>query len=338
MIEFKNLSVNFKQKKGSLAAVHDVSFQIKTGEIFGIAGSSGAGKSTLLRTVNLLQSITSGHILVDGVDISGYRGKKLREHRRDIGMIFQHFNLADNLTVYQNIAFILKTAGKGRKETDETVRKYLSLVDLLDKKDVYPGRLSGGQKQRVAIARALAGGAKILLCDEPTSALDTQTTVSILNLIQTLNQTLGITVVIITHELDVIKSVCHRCAVMDGGEVAEIGGVYDLFTKPKKEFTRRLIGHATESDLPSQVLEHAKESVIKLTFRGNRANTPVISEVTARFGIRFNILVGRIEYIEGRPLGILYGTLTGDEEAAALALIYLKETVKEVEVIKNGRI
>ncbi|HCC34756.1 MAG TPA: methionine ABC transporter ATP-binding protein [Ruminococcaceae bacterium] len=338
MIEFQNISVDFKQKKGTLAAVHDVSFRIEAGEIFGIAGSSGAGKSTLLRTINLLQGVTSGQVLVDGKNVTKVRGKQLREHRRNIGMIFQHFNLADNLTVYQNIAFVLRAAGKSRQETDEMVRKYLGLVGISEKADVYPSKLSGGQKQRVAIARALIGGAKILLCDEATSALDAETTVSILNLIQTLSKKLGITVVIITHELEVIKGICNRCAVMDGGKLVEIGGVYDLFTKPKNSYTKQLIGYTLGHDLPPEVLKNAEGLLVKLTFRGSKANTPVISDATVRFGVQFNILVGRIEYIEEKPLGVLYVNPVGETDAVRRALDYLKEVVKEVEVIEHGRI
>ena len=338
MIEFKNVYINFKQKAGTLAAVHDVSFRIEKGEIFGIVGSSGAGKSTLLRTINLLQGVTGGHVLVDEKEITKLRGNSLRRHRRDIGIIFQHFNLADNLTVYQNIAFVLRTVGKSRLETDETVRKYLALVGISEKADVYPSKLSGGQKQRVAIARALAGGAKILLCDEPTSALDAETTVSILKLVRELNKQLGITVVIITHELEVIKSICNRCAVMDGGKLAEIGGVYDLFTKPESEFTKQLISHTQKHDLPQEVIEHTEGLLIKLTFRGSRANMPVISDVTARFGVQFNILVGRIEYIENKPLGVLYVNPVGETDTVRRALDYLKEAVKEVEVIEHGGI
>lgn len=338
MIEFQNVSIDFKQKKDALRAVHDVSFRIGAGEIFGIAGSSGAGKSTLLRTVNLLQNVTSGRVLVDGQDVTSVCGKQLQAHRRSIGMIFQHFHLADHLTVYQNIAFVLRTAGKNRQETDEKVREYLSLVGIAEKADVYPGKLSGGQKQRVAIARALAGGAKILLCDEPTSALDAQTTISILNLIRTLNRQLGITVVIITHELEVIKSICSRCAVMDGGQLVETGDVYDLFTKPKHPFTKRLVSHTHTHELPAEIVTRTDGPLIKLTFRGSGANQPVISETAARFGVQFNILAGRVEYINDRPLGVLYVNPIGKADAVRQALGYLKDIVKEVEVIGHGRI
>ncbi|MCL2082923.1 MAG: ATP-binding cassette domain-containing protein [Oscillospiraceae bacterium] len=336
MIEFQNVSVDFKQKTGKLTAVREVSFKIEKGEIFGIAGSSGAGKSTLMRTINLLQSPTSGHLLVGGKNITKYRGKPLRDHRRSVGMIFQHFNLADNLTVYQNIAFVLRTAGKTPAETEKAVCEYLSLVGLSEKAGAYPSKLSGGQKQRVAIARALAGGANILLCDEPTSALDAETTISILNLIKSLSKQLGITVVIITHELEVIKSICSRCAVMDGGNLIELGDVYDLFTKPQHDYTRQLIGHVHKHELPLKALRSMDGLLVRLTFRGWQANTPVISDATVRFGVNFNILAGRVEYIGGKPLGILYVNPLGNPESVRHALDYLKEVVREVEVIDNG--
>ena len=187
----------------------------------------------------------------------------------------------------------------------------------------------------MAIARALVGGAQILLCDEPTSALDAETTLSILNLIRTLSNQLDITVVIITHELEVIKSICNRCAVMDGGEVVEVGGVYDLFTKPAHDYSKQLISHTHKHDLPPDVLANTEGLLIKLTFRGSRANTPVISEATALFGVAFNILVGRIEYIEGKPLGILYVNPVGDSEHVNQALEYMREVVKEVEVVRS---
>ncbi|MDR3346133.1 MAG: ATP-binding cassette domain-containing protein [Campylobacteraceae bacterium] len=338
MIEFKNVSIKFKHKKNILSAVENVSFGIKKGEIFGIAGSSGAGKSTLLRTINLLQPVSSGDVFVDGELITHYKGKKLREHRRKIGMIFQHFNLADNLTVFENIAFVLKTAGKSKQETNTTVREYLSLVGLSDKIDVYPSNLSGGQKQRVAIARALVGGAQILLCDEPTSALDVETTVSILGLIQSLSVRLGITVVIITHELDVIKTICSRCAVMNHGKLVEIDDVYTIFTNPANDYTKQLIGHTQKFELPENIINNIKGKIFKLTFHEPHANTPVISDVTELFGVKFNILLGRIEYISEKPLGVLYVNPTGDEKAIGQSLVYMEKILKKVEVVHNARV
>jgi len=337
MIEFQNVSVNFKQKAGNLSAVDNISFRIEQGEIFGIIGSSGAGKSTLLRTINHLQEVSSGSVIVDGKNVTKYKGALLREHRTHIGMIFQHFNLADNLTVYQNVAFAVKSAGKDPKEADVKIREYLALTGISEKADVYPSKLSGGQKQRVAISRALAGGAKILLCDEPTSALDTETTASILNLIRSLSKQFGITVVIITHELEVIKSICSRCAVMDGGKLAEIGGVYDVFTNPQSKTTKQLISSLQRHDLPQEVLKNTSGLLVKLTFLGGGANLPVISDASLRFGVHFNILIGRIEYIEYKPLGILYVNPVGEAEAVQKSLEFLRQQVKEVEVIDYDR-
>ncbi len=336
MIEFKNVSVGFKQDKQIFEAVNDANFKIEKGEIFGIAGSSGAGKSTLLRTINLLQSVSSGEILVDGENVTNYQRTQLRILRRNIGMIFQHFNLARNLTVYQNIAFVLKAAGKSKVETEIRVNELLNLVNLSDKSNSYPANLSGGEKQRVAIARALANDAKILLCDEPTSALDLETTSSILSLLKDLNKKFGITIVIITHELDVIKSICTRCAVMNKGSVVEIGDVYAVFTKPREEFTRQLLSHTNHFNLPEEIISKMQGSIIRLTFKGDNANNPILSYAANTFQIGFNILLGKIEYINGLPLGILYVELIGEADTIKLAIEYLAANTADLEVINHG--
>lgn len=338
MIEFQNINVNFKRKEDSFAAVKDASFSINTGEIFGIVGSSGAGKSTLLRTINLLQTLTDGHVIINGINVEHYKGEQLRKLRRNIGMIFQHFNLADSKTVYQNIAFVLKSAGKSKAEIDDRVKELLGLVNLTDKIYEYPSSLSGGQKQRVAIARALANDAKILLCDEPTSALDLETTNSILKLLKELNHKMGITIVIITHELDVVKSICSRVAVMNQGRVVEIGKVYDIFTNAQDSYTQGLIDHTTRFDLPKIVIRDLKGPIIKLIYKGTNANNPILSYATATFGIGFNILLGKIEYIDETPLGILYVQLIGEEDIIKLAIEYLRENTAKLEVINNAGI
>jgi len=335
MIEFKNVSVNFKIDKKTFDAVNNVSFKINEGEIFGIAGSSGAGKSTLLRTINLLQEVTTGAVFVNGNNIINYKGRQLRALRRNIGMIFQHFNLAGNLTVYQNIAFVLRAAGKTKAETDKRVKELLNIVNLTEKINVFPVKLSGGEKQRVAIARALANDAKILLCDEPTSALDLETTSSILNLLKELNQKFGITIVIITHELDVIKNVCSRCAIMNKGSLVEIGNVYDIFTRPKNDFTRQLISHTFKFNLPDRVLENMKGPMIKLIFQGDKANDPILSYAASTYQIEFNILHGKIEYINNLPLGIIYVQLIGEQENLKLAIDYLEKNTESLEVLHS---
>ena len=336
MIELKNVSVKFSQKDYELHAVSDVSLQIKKGEIFGIVGSSGAGKSTLVRTINHLEKPSSGEILVDNKNIVNYKGSELRELRRGIGMIFQLFNLVESKTVYENIAFSLKTAGKTKTEINIRVNELLRVVGLTDKAKVYPSKLSGGQKQRVGIARALANNAQILLCDEPTSALDAETTTSILKLLRDINEEFGITIVIITHELEVIKAICNRVAVMDKGKVVEEGLVYDLFTEPKHDFTKQLLEHSSKFELPQQLTKSLKGSIVKIKYIGETATNPVLSKLSTKYNVVFNILHGKIEYIRDLPLGILYLNISGSDESIIEAIQYLKASTYSVEVIKNA--
>lgn len=334
MIELKNINVKFKQKSNELRAVSDVSLQIKRGEIFGIVGSSGAGKSTLLRTINLLEKPSSGQIIIDNKNIVNYKGGELRELRRGIGMIFQHFNLALSKTVYENIAFSLKTAGKTKEEINVRVNELLEVVGLMDKADVYPSKLSGGQKQRVGIARALANNAQILLCDEPTSALDLETTASILKLLRDINEQFGITIVIITHELEVIKAICTSVAVMDQGKVVEESLVYNLFTNPKHEFTKQLLAHSSKFELPEELIKSLKGSIVKIKYVGETATEPVLSTLSSKYNVVFNILQGKIEYIRDLPMGILYINISGSDESITEAIQYLKNNTYSVEVIK----
>ncbi len=333
MIEFKNVDVSFTNGGKEFSAVKKASLIIEKGDIFGIVGSSGAGKSTLLRTINLLQQISSGDLLINGESVIGYKGEKLRNLRRNIGMIFQHFNLAENKTVYQNIAFVLRAAGKSKEETGIRVKELLEMVNLTEKADSYPSRLSGGQKQRVAIARALANNAEILLCDEATSALDLETTASILELLKKLNQRLGITIVVITHEMDIVKSICSHVAVMNQGEIVEIGNVYEIFTKAQNAFTKQLISHTLKFHLPEEIINNIKGTVIKITYQGNNANNPILSYAANSCGIGFNILLGKIEYINNTPLGILYVNLLGEQQYVDMAIQYLKDNTESVEVI-----
>lgn len=240
MIELKNITVDFSTGPQVVHAVGNASLRIAPGAVFGIVGSSGAGKSTLLRTINLLERPTAGQVLLDGKDITGLTGAALRRERQKIGMIFQHFNLMHTCTIYDNAAFALRVAGKSEEEISQRVPEILDLVGLSDKARAYPSQLSGGQKQRVGIARAIANHPEVLLCDEPTSALDLETAASILQLLKEINARLGITIVLISHEMNVIKSICNRVAVMNAGEVVEEGDVFDIFTNPQHEFTRQL--------------------------------------------------------------------------------------------------
>jgi len=336
MIRLKNLNVTFKQKKSELHAVSDVSLHIKKGEIYGIAGSSGAGKSTLIRTINLLEKPASGQILVHNKNIVDFKGKELRELRRGIGMIFQLFNLVESKNVYDNIAFPLKTAGKTKDEIKLRVNELLEVVGLKDKAQVYPSKLSGGQKQRVGIARALANNAQILLCDEPTSALDIETTAAILKLLRDINEKFGITIVIITHELEVIKAICHRFAVMDQGAVVEEGLVYDVFTKPKHEFTKKLLEYSSKFELPKELIKNLKGSVLKIKYIGETATDPILSQLSTKYKVVFNILHGKIEYIRDLPVGILYLNINGSDQNISEAIEYLKMSTYSVEVINYG--
>lgn len=331
MIQFKDVSVRFDDGKVPLQAVKNVSFEIQNGDIFGIAGGSGAGKSTLLRTINQLQKTTSGSVVVNGREVNGLKHKDLHLLRRNIGMIFQHFNLAESKTVYQNIAFSLEDAGWKKNDIEKRVDELLDFVKISDKKDVYPAKLSGGQKQRVAIARALANNTKILLCDEPTSALDAETTNSVLKLLREVNQKLGVTIVIITHELDVIKSICNKVAVMNNGQVVELGDVYDVFTNPTQEFTKELLSHGQNFKLPEEVVENVKGDIYKLTYKGEGATESILSEVTAANNVKFNILHGKIEYISSKPLGILFVNFEGSDENLKKVLDEIQKRIFKLE-------
>ncbi|MGN1481094.1 methionine ABC transporter ATP-binding protein [Porcipelethomonas sp.] len=336
MVEFRNVSVTFKQNKNTVEAVKNVSFTINKGDIFGIVGGSGAGKSTLLRTVNLLQPLSSGDVLVNGSSIKDYKGAKLRQLRQNIGMIFQHFNLAENKTVYENIAFVLKTADWKKNDIKNRVNELLKFVNLSDKADTYPSKLSGGQKQRVAIARALANNTDILLCDEPTSALDAETTASVLELLKEVNEKLGVTIIIITHELDVVKSICNRTAVMSEGTVVETGEVYQVFTNPQNEFTKQLIAHTQNFEIPPEIRENITGPVVKITYLGERAAEAVLSQTASDYNVRYNILHGKIEYIGSKPLGILYVNITGESSDVEQTIKALSEKTYETEVILSA--
>ena len=322
MIELKNIQVEFSRDGASAtAAVDDVSLTILEGEVFGIIGSSGAGKSTLVRTINLLQKPTSGDIVIDGASIVGQTGARLRETRCGIGMIFQHFNLWNAKTVYDNVAFPLKCARWSKQDIEERV--------------AYPQTLSGGQKQRVAIARALAANTRILLCDEPTSALDLETTKSVLDVLKRVNQQLGVTIVVITHELDVVKGICDRIAVMDGGRVVEQGETYEVFSNPQSEMLRGLVRHSQNFALPSGAFEQ-NGSIIKLTYAGENATEPVLFDAGKLFDVRLSILHGKIEYINEKPFGILYVRAEGANDQIDRATAHLRGQVEHLEVLKHA--
>lgn len=338
MIELQDISIAFTAKDRTVRAVRNASLSIASGQIFGIVGTSGAGKSTLLRAINLLEPPDSGRVLLDGRDITGLKGAALRRERQKIGMIFQHFNLMLTRTVYDNVAFTLHIAGKSRQEISERVPELLGLVGLSDKADAYPAQLSGGQKQRVGIARAIANHPQVLLCDEPTSALDLETSAAILELLKEINERLGITIVLISHEMSVIKKICTRVAVMNAGQIIEEGEVYDIFATPREEFTRQLVEHTLNLDLPAHLTEDLRGTLLKILFLGERAEQPLLSEVARRFGVSINILHGKIEYINKRALGILVALLDHDrsEDGASRlgeAIEFIRQNTAHVEVL-----
>lgn len=335
MIDLQDISVRFNVKNRFVNAVRNVSLTVEKGEIFGIVGTSGAGKSTLLRVINLLQRPTNGSITIDGQNITNYGGEDLRNIRRKIGMIFQHFNLLHTKTVSENVGFAMKAAGKKKREIKPRVEEALSLVGLSDKADRYPGQLSGGQKQRVGIARAIVNNPDILLCDEPTSALDLETTHSILELLRKINTNFGITTVLISHEMMVIKEICDRVAVMNEGRIVEIGSVYGVFAEPKDTFTRQLVSRTLKLDLPERLLSNTNGTIVKLVYRGENAEQPILAQTTHKFGTLLNVLHGKIEYINNRPLGILLISIAGEPEKVRATISHLQNQTSEMEVIHD---
>ena len=336
IISIKDVSVTFQHKGKSIEAVKDVSFEIQKGEIFGIVGTSGAGKSTLLRTINLLQLPTQGKVFIHQNDITGFEGESLRKLRTNIGMIFQQFNLIHSKTVYGNVAFAMKAVGRSKDEIDERVPEVLELVGLTHRTNSLPTKLSGGEKQRVGIARALANNPEILLCDEPTSALDLETTTSILELLKSINIKLGITTIIISHEMNVIKKICDRVAVMSNGFILELDDVFTVFSNPKHEFTQSLVRHTFDLALPERLLHREGYKTLKIIYSGEFAEESIIADTIEKYGVKINILHGKIEYITDRPYGILIIQLSGSDEKINEVEGYLKsKTLKIEEVIEN---
>lgn len=345
MITLQNISKTFIDGGKEVQAVKDVNLTIHDGDIFGIIGFSGAGKSTLVRCINLLERPTSGTVTVDDKEITALSAKELRKARKKIGMIFQHFNLMPSRTIFGNVAYPLKGSGLSKQEIADKVHKLLDLVGISEKENAYPSQLSGGQKQRVAIARALANDPKILLCDEATSALDPQTTKSILKLLQKVNETLGITIVVITHEMDVVKEICNRVAVMDHGNVVEEGEVFSIFATPQNKVTRDFIKTTSNLQKIEELVEAGSpvvalkpgELIVRLSYIEKNASEPLISAVTEKFGIILNIIFADVEIVQNAPIGGTVAIVSGDKDKVEQALTYLKEKNVGVEVIKDGR-
>lgn len=342
MIELKNLSKSFESKDGLIEAVKDANITIKEGEIFGFIGYSGAGKSTLVRCINLLEKPTTGQVLVDNVNLTELNNKDLRKERKNIGMIFQHFNLLRSLTVFDNVAFNLKGSGLSKEEIVNKVRNLLSLVGISDKENAYPSQLSGGQKQRVAIARALANDPKILLCDEATSALDPQTTGQILELLRELNEKLKLTIVVITHELDVIKKICDRVAVMENGSIVEINDVYSLFSNPKTKIAKEFVNSTSNKGKIINLLKNKpglfglgeNDQVLDLDFIDSNASESVISKVSRDFDLDCSIIFGDVDIIKDKSLGQLIISVKGDKEDIRNAKDYLDQVNVKWELIE----
>ena len=341
MIDLSHIEKIYDSPSGPVRAIKDISLHINRGEIYGIIGLSGAGKSTLVRCINLLERPTSGKVTVDGQDITAMSESQLRQARKSIGMIFQHFNLLSSATVYENVAFPLRLVNTPKEKIDKKVTELLELVGLADKANQYPSQLSGGQKQRVGIARALASEPKILLCDEATSALDPQTTKAILQLIRDINAKLKLTVVVITHEMQVIKDICDKVAVIDKGVIAEKGKVLDVFTNPQQPITKEFVSVLLSNDLPVGFRErevHQEQFsgsilLIRITFIGESANEPVISRLIKNFDLNVGILFGSLDDIKGVPFGRLIISLDGRQLEIQEALEYVQKQNLKVEVI-----
>lgn len=334
MIYIKNAN---KVYPNGLHAVKNVNLHIKKGDIFGIIGLSGAGKSSLIRLLNRLEEPTSGEIIIDGVNIVSLNKRELLEKRKKIGMIFQHFNLLSSRTVGENVAFALEIANWKKSDIDKRVDELLELVELSEKKNSYPSQLSGGQKQRVAIARALANNPEILLSDEATSALDPKTTKAILELIKNIQNKLGLTVVMITHQMEVIRDICNKVAVMAQGEIVETGGVHHIFSAPQANITKELISHLpNDNETTVNLVKTQGKMIIKLKFLGEIAEEPILSRAIKKFDINFSIIGGSIENLSTMQVGHLYIELSGDIKEQKQAIDWFLEEGIFAEVVYNG--
>ncbi|WP_414054816.1 methionine ABC transporter ATP-binding protein [Macrococcus equi] len=338
MIAIDHVTKTYQTKKGAINALDDVSLTIQKGQIYGIVGYSGAGKSTLLRLINRLEKPSSGNVFVEGRNIVSLKEKDLRKQRQNIGMIFQQFNLFKAKTISDNIRYPLKlTKQYSKSEIEQRVDELLKFVGLADKKDDYPNQLSGGQKQRVGIARALATNPDILLCDEATSALDPETTDEILKLLKDINEKLNITIVIITHEMEVVKSICDEVAVMEKGRVVEQNNVFDLFTSPKHPVTRRFVHSVLNDDVPSDI-DVSNRKLYRFIFNHQQILQPVLSQIGRTYQVDFNILYGGITELTDRLFGNLLIEAVGEPDNIQNALAKITAhgiEVREVEGFEN---
>ncbi|GKS96304.1 methionine ABC transporter ATP-binding protein [Acidovorax sp. SUPP2825] len=353
MIDLRGITQIYQGSQGPVEALRGIDLHITPGEVFGIIGRSGAGKSSLVRVINLLNRPTRGEVIVAGRDLTRLNDAQLREARRDIGMVFQHFNLLSSRTVFENAALPLELAGMDKAAIRGRVDPLLELVGLSALRDRYPAQISGGQKQRVGIARALASRPKVLLSDEATSALDPETTRSILALLRQVNQELGLTVVLITHQMQVIKQVADRVAVIDAGRIVEQGPVLDVFTRPQQPITKSLIDEIVPQELPASVLDHVRHlasqlraagqggvgQLLRLSYAGERAYQPILSRLIREHGLDLSILHGQIDEIQGQTFGSLAVYASGDAARLATAIAQLRAegvVVQEVQASEES--
>lgn len=349
MIKLVNVEKTYYSKAGNIAALKKTNLEIKEGTIFGIIGLSGAGKSTLIRCINMLEVPTSGQVFVDGQELTAMSEAQLRKARQNIGMIFQHFNLLASRTVFDNVAFPLEIQGIPRDKIKARVEELLELVQLSDRGDYYPSQLSGGQKQRVGIARALASNPKVLLSDEATSALDPQTTKSILQLLRDINSRLNLTIVMIAHQMEVVKEICDQVAVIENGTIIEEGSMYKVFTEPQQETTKEFVKTVNDIRIPSIINTESMQQtyfpdarlLLNLTFLGGEddeegstgADQPLVSSIIKKFGVDVNIISGKVDYLKDLPYGTLLVELIGEEAEIKNALQYIYDKKVKVEVI-----
>ncbi|MCK4102183.1 methionine ABC transporter ATP-binding protein [Acinetobacter radioresistens] len=335
MIEFKNISKHYQLKGQAIRALDQINLQIPDGSIFGIIGYSGAGKSTLIRLINLLERPDEGQVIIHQKDFTALDARTLRQERANIGMIFQHFNLLQTKTVAANIEMPMRLLGYSKAEREKRLNELLDFIDLKHKRDAFPDELSGGQKQRVGIARALANHPKILLCDEATSALDPQTTQSVLQLLKKINKEQGITIVMVTHEMDVIESVCDYVAVMEHGKVIETGSTLDIFSQPQHPTTRNFIQTVLQQQLPVNILNNLENqnhhSIYCLKFLGKSAQETVVQAVIKKFDLSLNILFANMTEIHGTVIGQMFIQLLGDPEVIQQAILFLENNGVQVE-------
>ncbi|MEZ9352109.1 methionine ABC transporter ATP-binding protein MetN [Vibrio splendidus] len=340
MIKVNQVNKVFYQGTKEINALIDINLHIPQGQIFGAIGSSGAGKSTLIRCVNMLEAPTSGEVIVDGIDLTKLSKSELSEARRNIGMIFQHFNLLSSRTVFNNVALPLELAGRDKAAIEAKVSELLELVGLSDKRDTYPANLSGGQKQRVAIARALASDPKVLLCDEATSALDPATTQSILELLREINRKLSITILLITHEMDVVKSICHEVAIIGDGELVEKGTVGEIFAHPKTELAHQFIRSTLDLTIPEDYQARLQDTrvnssypLVRLEFTGATVDAPLMTQIARKFNIDVSILSSDLDYAGGVKFGMMVAELFGNEADDNAAIQFLRDNNVKVEVL-----